>query len=78
MERQKLNQVLQLLDEAAIESSNGEITIDGLIPVENKIKHLKTVLKEMNARILYLKSVNGESKLKNSNIRILNSLIINY
>lgn len=63
MERQKLNQVLQLLDEAAIESSNGEITIDGLIPVENKIKHLKTVLKEMNARILYLKSVNGENKI---------------
>lgn len=62
MERQKLKQVLKMLNESTIESSDENITIDGLIPVEDKIKHLRTVLKEMNARILYLKAVNGESR----------------
>lgn len=64
MEQQILRNMFRMLNESLNESPDGEITIENLTPLENKIKHLRTVLKETNARILYLQSVNAESEFK--------------
>ena len=64
MEYQRLHRALEKLGQSIKNFPIGAISIDDFMPVEDKIKNLRTILKEMNARILDLKAAIAKSKYK--------------
>ena len=64
MEYERLSRALEMLGKKIEEFPVGAISVEDFIPVEDKIKNLRTVLKEMDARILNLKAAIGKGKFK--------------
>ncbi|XP_033220522.1 uncharacterized protein LOC117175087 [Belonocnema kinseyi] len=75
MEYERLSRALEMLGRKVKEFPIGAISIDDFMPVEDKIRKLRTTLKEMDARSLSLKAAIRKSRVRQVAERDINETL---